>query len=496
MLAQKHDGKCQVLPGCSPASAGARGRAPDSSDEGTGMGETTRATDGPGGGARALAEAVRGPVLLAGDEGFDAECANFQTSVPHRPRLVVGAACEEDVRLAVAFAAERGMKAAVQGTGHGPGTPADGGLLITTRRMAEVGIDPHRRTARIQAGARWGAVARAAAEHGLAALSGSAPHVGAVGYLLGAGLPLLGRTFGWAADRVRSVRAVTADGRLRTLTPADDPDLLRGLLGGRGGLAAVTEVETGLVELEGIFGGGLYYGAADPAAAFGAYVDWTRDLPPEMNSSAAVVPVPDAPGVPEAIAGRTVMHVRIAYTGPAERGRGLVERLDAGAVLMGALREMPACESGSVHAEPDTPVAWFGDTAVVRDLPGEALGALGRAVAPGPGGPVIAEVRHMGGALAGAGQAMAGHRGAAYFANVLTMPGGKVDPGAAGRVREAAAALGPWSLGRLPTFLPSGESSTPEVVRSAYTDEDVALLRRLKAEHDPSDVFAFGHRVD
>ncbi|MDA2809818.1 FAD-dependent oxidoreductase [Nocardiopsis sp. RSe5-2] len=460
------------------------------------MSGTTTITGAPAGDVRALAAAVRGPVLLAGDEGFDTECANFQTSVPHRPRVAVGAAHEEDVRLAVAFAAEHGMKAAVQGTGHGPGVPAGGGLLVTTRRMDQVSIDPHRRTARIQAGARWGAVARAAGEHGLAALSGSAPHVGAVGYLLGGGLPLLGRTFGWAADRVRSVRAVTADGRLRTLTPEDDPDLLRGLLGGRGGLAAVTEVETGLVELERIFGGGFYVDAADPAAAYGAYTDWTHGLPPEMNSSAAVIPVPDTPGVPEAIAGRTIMHVRIAYTGRAERGRELVDRLDAGPVLMGGLREMPASESGSVHAEPDAPVAWFGDTRVVRNLPGEALGVLGRAVEPGPGGPVITEVRHMGGALEGPGQAMVGHRQAAYFANVLTMPGERVDPRAARRAREAADALGPWSLGRLPTFLPSGELSTPEVVRSAYTDEDVALLRRLKAEHDPADVFAFGHRVD
>lgn len=458
------------------------------------MSETTTGT--PVGDARALAAAVRGPVLDAGDEGFDAECANFQTSEPHRPRLVVGAACEEDVRLAVAFAAEHGMKAAVQGTGHGPGVPADRGLLVTTRRMDQVGIDPDRRTARIQAGARWGAVAKAAAEHGLAALSGSAPHVGAVGYLLGGGLPLLGRTFGWAADRVRSLRAVTADGRLRTLTPEDDPDLMRGLLGGRGGLAAVTEVETGLVELERFFGGGLYVDAADPAAAFGAYVAWTRDLPPEMNSSAAVIPVPDAPGVPEAIAGRTIMHVRVAYTGRTERGRELVERLDAGPVLMGGLREMPASEAGSVHAEPDTPAAWFGDTAVLHDLPDEALGVLADAVEPGPGGPVIAEVRHLGGALARPGQAMVGHREAGYFANMLTLPGEKVDPGAERRVREASDALGSWSLGRLPTFLPSGELSTPEVVRSAYTDEDVALLRSLKAEHDPADLFAFGHRVD
>ncbi len=479
-----------------PVSRSPEGGAPDRNTEGTGMSQTTTTTDTPDHRARALAAAVQGPVLIAGDEGFDAECANFQTSQPHRPRLAVGAARPEDVRLAVSFAAEHGLTAAVQGTGHGPGRPAEGGVLITTHRMARVGIDPHRRTARIRAGARGGAVARAAAEHGLAPLGGSAPHVGAVGYLLGGGLPLLGRTFGWAADRVRRLQVVTAQGRLRTLTPRDEPALVRGLLGGRGALAAVTEVETELVELERLFGGGLYLDAADPAAALGAYTAWTRDLPPEMNSSAALIPVPDAPGVPEAITGRTVMHLRVAYTGPAQRGRDLVRRLEAGPVLMGELTDMPACESGSVHGEPDTPVAWFGDTALVRDLPHRALGALARAAEPGPGAPLIAEVRHMGGALAADGQAMVGHRQAAYFTNVLTMPGAEVDPEAARRVRETASALAPWSLGRLPTFLPSGPHSTPEVVRSAYPAQDLDLLRRLKAEHDPTDVFAFGHRLD
>ncbi|MFI6910183.1 hypothetical protein ACIBKY_53665 [Nonomuraea sp. NPDC050394] len=42
---------------------------------------------------------------------------------------------------------------------------------------------------------------------------------------LSGGLPLLGRSHGWAADRVRAMDVVTADGRLRHVTPDGEPDL-------------------------------------------------------------------------------------------------------------------------------------------------------------------------------------------------------------------------------------------------------------------------------
>ena len=45
--------------------------------------------------------------------------------------------------------------------------------------------------------ARWGEVDRRGAEHGLAALAGSSPDVGVVGYTLGGGLSWLARTTAW-----------------------------------------------------------------------------------------------------------------------------------------------------------------------------------------------------------------------------------------------------------------------------------------------------------
>lgn len=58
--------------------------------------------------AAELASLVSGPVLLPGDEGYDAECRIYNLNVPLEPALAVGAADAADVRAAIRFAARQG----------------------------------------------------------------------------------------------------------------------------------------------------------------------------------------------------------------------------------------------------------------------------------------------------------------------------------------------------------------------------------------------------
>lgn len=122
-----------------------------------------------------LTDRVHGPVLVRGAAGYDEELAGFQTGAPHRPDVVVGAQDGADVAAAVAFAAAHEVPVAVHATGHGRGAGLEGGVVIGTRRMQGVRIYPDSGVAHIAAGARWAQVAVAAAEHGLAPLSGSFP---------------------------------------------------------------------------------------------------------------------------------------------------------------------------------------------------------------------------------------------------------------------------------------------------------------------------------
>ena len=125
--------------------------------------------------------------------------------------------------------------------------------------MRGVSVDPDRRTARVQAGAVWLEVVEAAAQHGLAALAGSSPDVGVVGYTLGGGLSFLGRKYGLAANHVRAIELVTADGRLVRADREHEPDLFWALRGGGGSFGVVTAIELELFELAEAYAGLLWY---------------------------------------------------------------------------------------------------------------------------------------------------------------------------------------------------------------------------------------------
>lgn len=125
-----------------------------------------------------LRSTVSGPVYARGDDGLAAEALGFNLATIHDPDVVVGAASEADVAAAVRYAVANSLPVFAQATGHGAYRAITHGLLILTHRMNSVSIDPDTRIATIGAGAAWAPVVAAAAEHGLAPISGSSPHVG------------------------------------------------------------------------------------------------------------------------------------------------------------------------------------------------------------------------------------------------------------------------------------------------------------------------------
>jgi FAD/FMN-containing dehydrogenase len=121
-----------------------------------------------------------GAVHQPGDQRYDAERPAWNRRLDPRPAIVAEAADPDDVWRAVLMAREHALPFAVQATGHGTVTPADGGLLLKTARMATVRVDPYRRTAQTGPGALWSDVVAAAQPYGLAPVSGT-PSVGVTG---------------------------------------------------------------------------------------------------------------------------------------------------------------------------------------------------------------------------------------------------------------------------------------------------------------------------
>ncbi|WP_040777339.1 FAD-binding oxidoreductase [Nocardia pneumoniae] len=436
-------------------------------------------------------DAFTGPVFRPGEPDYDAEIAGFQTAYTHRPALIVGAVHAEDVRAAVEYAARHDLPIAVQATGHGLSVAADGGVLISTRRMTRIRIDPVSRTAHIGAGVRAGALVEAAAEHGLAPLNGSSPSVGVVGYLLGGGVGLLARQFGYAAEHVRAIELVTADGRVRTLRPGDE--LFGAVLGSGGNFGVVTALDVALVPLTEVYGGQLVFDTPLVEPALDAWRRWTATVPDELTSTVTMLAFPDIPQVPAPLRGRYVASIRIAFTGPAEEGERLVAPLRAvGERLRDDLRAMPYTESHTIHSDPDHPHAYAATNALLGALPEDAAAALLAAAGPESGAGAVVDVRHLGGALARPGDAgiAVDHREAEYIVRIITAP---EDDAARAAIR---AALAPWTLGHSLNFLyGAGEEADEAQTRAGYRPETYARLAALKAKHDPRNLFRFNRNI-
>ncbi|MFD3593478.1 FAD-binding oxidoreductase [Nocardia sp. NPDC058640] len=441
----------------------------------------------------ALQSNFAGPVFTPGDAGYAEEVAGFQTAYTHRPAFVVGALHAEDVRAAVEFAGRQGLPVAVQATGHGLSVAVEGGVLITTGRMAGIVIDPGARIARVGAGVRAGALVEAAARYGLAPLNGSSPSVGVVGYVLGGGMGLLAREFGYAADHVRSIDLVTADGRMRTLHPEDE--LFGAVLGSGGNFGVVTGLELDLMPVAEIYGGQLVFDTPLVDAALETWRRWTVAVPSALTSTIAVVTYPDIPPVPESLRGRHIASIRIAFDGSDEDGERLVAPLRAiGDRLRDDLRTMPYAESHTIHSDPPFPHAYAATNALLSELTPQALAALRALTAPG--GPVSAviDIRHLGAALRHGGPASIDHRDAEYIVRVIT------DPGEADAAPERLAmvrnTLAPWTIGHNLAFLyGAGGAADPAQTAAGYSPDTYRWLASAKAKYDPHNMFRANRNI-
>lgn len=450
-----------------------------------------------------LAAAIRGRTLHPGDDGFEEAGSGWLLSVEHRPAAVVVAADADDVAEAVRFAAAHDRPIAVESTGHGRSVPADGAVLVATGLLRELSVDPQAATARIGAGVRWGEVLSAAAEHGLAPLCGSSGNVGVIGYLTAGGLPLTGRTHGFAAEHVRSLDLVTADGRIRTVSPADQPDLFWAVRGGASNFGVVTAAEIDLLPLRSVYGGELYYPGEDSAQAahvLRSYLAWAKEQPEEMSSSVTLVRLRDDPALPEEVRGRSFVLVHIVYAGDETQGARLVEPLRALGPETDTCSVLPYSQITDMHHDPAEPFRAHFRSALLYEPDDAAVEALVSCIGDEefagqfPG----LELRHLGAALSRPPRRPhAVNSTDAAFHLWLRLPVATAqETDAAGRAAdEMMRRLRPWDTGALlPGFL-FDQDADPERVRRAYAAPDYRRLAGLKAQYDPHNLLRINHNI-
>jgi UDP-N-acetylenolpyruvoylglucosamine reductase len=441
---------------------------------------------------RPLRAALQGDVVTAEDDSWDEARQAWNLTVDQRPAAVVLPESVEDVRAAVRFAYETGLRVAPQGTGHGASALGDlaDTLLLKTERLRGVEIDAEARTARVAAGTIWIEVVEAAAEHGLAALAGSSPDVGVVGYTLGGGLSWLARKHGIGANQVTAVELVTPDGRFVRADAERNADLFWAVRGGGGAFGVVTALEFNLFPLTEVYAGILWFPVDRAAEVLNEWRAWTDGQPEEMTSVGRILQFPPIPEIPEPVRGQSFVVVQAIFLGDEAEGAALLAPLRALGPVMDTVATIPLTELSRLHMDPEGPAPGAGDGGMLTDVDAGLVDAV---VDLTVGSPLLSvEIRHLGGAVA---RPRPGHGAVSHFDApfVVFAVGIAPTPEAKEAVEDAAAALldalAPWQAEH--TYLNFAE--TRRGSGSLFTAESLERLRRIKGEVDPDDVIRSNH---
>lgn len=440
-----------------------------------------------------LRAAVKGHVSIPTKASYDGLVSPWNLAVPMEPAVVVVPQDAEDVAAAVRVAGSLGLTVGVQATGHGARSALAGDVLLNTKHLDEVTVHPEG-WARVGAGVKWGKVIEASVPLGWAPLNGSTSDVGVVGYTTGGGVGPMARTYGLATDLVRAFEVVTGDGVLRRVTPDEHPDLFFGLRGGKGSLGIVTAVEFDLVRQPRFYGGAAYFDGADAARVIETWRTWSEQLPEQATTSFALLQLPPLPGVPEPLAGRLTIGVRLLYTGSEEDGRALFAPIRAAApVILDGVGELPYSAVDLVHSDPVDPMPSYDEAVLLREFTSATAATLLAHTGAGSGSPqVVVEVRQLGGAYARAGEHADAfdHRDAAFSVLVVGIP---QIPGALEHAHQVLDALAPWAYdGLWPNFGPAHDATT---TARAYSPATLARLRATADAYDPQGVLVMGAAI-
>jgi UDP-N-acetylenolpyruvoylglucosamine reductase len=440
------------------------------------------------------ARALEGKIVTQERAGFDEARRAWNLTVDQRPAAVVFPESPEDVAAAVLFARQYDLRVAPQGTGHnaGPLGSLEDTILLKTERMRGAHVDPNARVARVEAGAVWLEVVEAAAQHGLAALAGSSPDVGVVGYTLGGGMSFIGRKYGLSANAVRAIELVTADGRFVRADREREPDLFWALRGGGGSFGVVTAIELELFPIEHAYAGVLFYPIERGSEVLDAWRELTQDdsLPDELTTVGRFLRLPPVPDIPKQVRGRSFVIVEALHVGEPAQADELLAPLRALRPVNDTIQTVPTPALSHLHMDPEHPVPGFGDGEMVAEPPARAVDAFVEVAGQNAQFPLLSvELRHLGRAL-GRPHPLHGALSSIdaqyslFAARVVPVP--ELEAPVHAQVQAVKAALGPWAASHM--YLNFAESQRDPA--QAYH-----RLRRIKAAVDPDDLIRSNHPI-
>jgi hypothetical protein len=428
-----------------------------------------------------------------GDADYDALRTPWNLTIDQRPAFVARPRSANQIAETISFAQSAGLRVTMRGGGHNAGPLGDlsDTVLIRTDALTGVTIDPVRRRARVEAGALWDHVVPEAARHGLAALHGSSPDVGVVGYSLTGGLGWLARRHGLQSSRIHAVELVTADGEFVRADAQHETDLFWALRGGGGSFGAVTALEFDLLPLTHAYAGWLAWDWRHSERVLKRWVEWTADAPEHVTTAARILQLPNLPSIPAPLRGRRLVAIDGAVLG----NSAAIAPLRELAPEIDTFEDVPAETLTRLHADPEEPVPAVTDSAMLGPLDAGAIEAFVDVAGPGSCSTLLlAELRQLGGAVA---RSAADAGALAALDGSFILHGGALALDAYGKAhgeahaRRLVRALEPWVAGRPYANF----SEHPTDASTFFAPETYARLQAIKTTVDPNGLFRANHDI-
>lgn len=440
-----------------------------------------------------LEEVVSGRVLRPGIGAYNEARRTFNGMIDKRPVAIVRPDGVDDVANAVRWAAEVGLPIAVRGGGHSVAghAVADGALMLDLSQRRGVTVDPAARRAKAAGGCQWLDVDAATQAHGLAVPGGTFGDTGIAGLTLGGGIGYLMGVHGLTCDNLVAAQLVTADGTIRAVDSATEPELLWGLRGGGGNFGVVTQFEYALHPVAALYGGPIYYSASHTGAVLRLLRVMEAEAPDEL---VCLVFLGAHGGFDE-----PVVEVVVAFNGPPEKGGAIVRPLrEQIPVLRDRVGPISYLDLQAVNAQVPFGVRHYWKGHFVREFSDEVIDLTADAFSrhEGPTGGILIELMHGVARRIPADSAAFGQRAAA--ANLSAIGAWRdpaEDPRQMAWVRSYADALLPHSL----TGAGYVNYATPDEpaarVRAAFGAQGFARLAALKRRYDPENLFRFNMNI-
>jgi FAD binding domain/Berberine and berberine like len=438
-----------------------------------------------------FAKRLRGALLRPGDDGYDEARKVRNGLTDRRPGVIVQCAGAADVMAAVNVARDHGLLLAVRGGDHSVAghSVCDGGMMIDLSHMRSVRVDPARRRARADGGARWRDFDHETQAFGLATTGGTNSDTGIGGLTLGGGLGWLAGKYGLACDNLVSADVVTADGRLLTASATENEDLFWGLRGGSGNFGVVTSFEYRLHQVGPVLGGMVIHPFERARDVLRFYRDFSSAIPDELNTIGALLTAPE---------GFRVAAIAVCYNGSLEEGEKVLRPLrQFGTPLADQVGPMPyTAVQGMMDATFPRGRQYYWKASLMNRISDGAIDAMIASFSAAPSPHTVVGFQQLGNAAnrVGEDETAFSHRDAFYdFLMLASWEGRSGAEANIGWTRDLYESIAPFLHGGL--YVNAVTEDAPQGIKEAFRPRTYDRLVVLKRKYDPMNLFRLNPNI-